>query len=317
MSLLDHIDPSGIRGRLTPCASLAEVTWFRVGGPAELLFQPADADDLGLFLSRLPQDVPVTTIGLGSNLLVRDGGLPGVTIRLSARGFGFVERIGATKLRAGCAVPDKKLADAARDAELGGFAFYHGIPGALGGALRMNAGANGTETCQRVVEIEAIDRQGKRLTLTNADMGYAYRHSSAAPDLIFVAATFEGDPSDKATITEAMQAVAEHREKNQPIKDKTGGSTFKNPPGTSAWKEVDMAGCRGLRIGDAQVSEKHCNFLINTGHATAYDIELLGETVRSRVLQTSGLRLEWEIKRIGSFEEDRQVLPFLSGNQSK
>lgn len=310
-SLLDRVPNAGVRGRLTPGARLSEITWFRVGGPAELLFQPADAEDLAFFLAQLPLDIPVTAIGLGSNLLIRDGGLPGVTIRLSAKGFGFVERVGETRLRAGCAVPDKKLADAALAACLGGFAFYHGIPGGLGGALRMNAGANGSETCDRVVAVEAIDRQGNFVTLSKAEMGYTYRHSSVPDELIFVGATFEGEPCDQASITEAMAAVAEHREANQPIKDKTGGSTFKNPPGTSAWKEIDKAGCRGLMIGDAQVSEKHCNFLINRGAATAHDLELLGETVRARVLETSGIHLEWEIKRLGLAQDGEVVSAFL------
>lgn len=310
-ALLDRLPAQGVRGRLSPAARLSDVTWFRVGGPAQVLFQPADADDLAFFLAHLPEDIPVTVIGLGSNLLIRDGGVPGVTIRLSAKGFGLVERQGDRRLRAGCAVPDKKLADAALEAGLGGFAFYHGIPGSLGGALRMNAGAHGTETSQRVVEVEAVDRQGRFVRLTPAEMGYSYRHSSTSAGLIFVAASFDGEPADRAVIAEDMAAVAKHRQAHQPIKDKTGGSTFKNPPGTSAWREVDKAGCRGLVIGDAQVSEKHCNFLINRGSATAYDLELLGETVRARVLATSGVQLEWEIKRLGLAPDGRRVAPFL------
>jgi UDP-N-acetylmuramate dehydrogenase len=308
--LLAEVDTTGIRGSLQPNFRLADITWFRVGGPAELLFQPADEADLALFLQRLPSGVPLTIIGLGSNLLVRDGGIAGATVRLGMRGFGAVEAIGENQLRAGCAVPDKALAKAALENGLGGFAFYHGIPGGIGGALRMNAGANGGETRERVVEIRGVTRAGEIVTLTNADMGYAYRHSSVAKDMIFTSAVFEGVPMPKAEIEAAMAAVQEHRETAQPIRERTGGSTFKNPPGHSAWKLVDQAGCRGLMIGGAQVSEKHCNFLINTGDATGYDVEHLGETVRARVLATSGIRLEWEIKRLGVFEAGRTVAEF-------
>lgn len=289
---------------------LADITWFRVGGPAELLFQPADEADLALFLKRLPVDVPVTVIGLGSNLLIRDGGIEGVVIRLGLRGFGSVTVEPDGRLRAGCAVPDKALAKVALDEGLGGFAFYHGIPGGIGGALRMNAGANGGETRERVVSVNAVTRAGEIITLSNADMGYAYRHSSASRDLIFTSALFEGIPTPRAEIEAAMQAVQEHRETAQPIRERTGGSTFKNPSGHSAWKLIDAAGCRGLTIGDAQVSQKHCNFLINTGNATAHDIERLGETVRARVLAKSGVRLDWEIKRLGTFEAGKEVAEF-------
>ncbi len=289
---------------------LADITWFRVGGSAELLFQPADEADLALFLKRLPEEVPVTVIGLGSNLLIRDGGIAGVVIRLGLRGFGSVMVEPDGRLRAGCAVPDKALAKVALDEGLGGFAFYHGIPGGIGGALRMNAGANGGETRERVVSVNAVTRSGEMITLSNADMGYAYRHSSASRDLIFTSALFEGIPTPRAEIEAAMQAVQEHRETAQPIRERTGGSTFKNPPGHSAWKLIDAAGCRGLTIGDAQVSEKHCNFLINTGNATAHDIERLGETVRARVLAKSGVRLDWEIKRLGAFEAGKEVAEF-------
>ena len=310
---LDRLDRTGLRGSLQPGFRLADITWFRVGGPADLLFQPADEADLALFLQRLPLEVPVTIIGLGSNLLVRDGGIEGVTIRLGMRGFGVVERVGPRRLRAGAAVPDKSLAKAALEAGLGGFALYHGIPGGVGGALRMNAGANGGETRQRVVEVRAVTRAGEIVTLTNAEMGYAYRHSDAPKDLIFTSAVFEGEPAAAEEISAAMAAVQEHRESAQPIKARTGGSTFKNPPGDSAWKLVDRAGCRGLTIGAAQVSEKHCNFLLNIDDATGHDIELLGETVRARVLATSGVRLEWEIKRLGRFEPGRAVAEFSEG----
>ena len=300
--LAERLTPllSGVRGRVAIDAPMSAVTWFRTGGPADLLFQPADADDLAYFLAGLPHDVPVTVVGVGSNLMVRDGGIRGVVIRLSAKGFGSVEAEGM-RLTAGAAVPDRNVAAAARDAGIGGFHFYHGIPGAIGGALRMNAGANGVETRERVVEVHAVDRSGHAHVLTNAEMGYSYRHSSAAPDLIFTHAVFEGFAENKAAIQAAMDAVQHHRETAQPVKEKTGGSTFKNPDGTSAWKEIDKAGCRGLMIGAAQMSPMHCNFMINTGGATSHDLELLGETVRERVLDASGIRLEWEIKRIGDF----------------
>lgn len=309
--LLSRLDTAGIRGHLEPNRSLKDLVWFRAGGAAELLFQPADEADLAAFLPRVPEDVPVTVVGLGSNLLIRDGGVPGVVIRLSARGFGQVERLGETRLRVGAAVPDKRLAAAALDAGLSGFAFYHGIPGGIGGALKMNAGAHGSDTSQRVVEVRGVRRSGEVVTLSLGDMGYAYRHSSAPADVVFTSAVYEGIPEDRETIRQAMDAVADHREKAQPIRSRTGGSTFKNPDGHSAWKLVDAAGCRGLKVGDAQVSEMHCNFLINTGEATGHDLELLGETVRARVLETSGIRLDWEIKRFGIFEEGREVAPFL------
>lgn len=306
----------GIRGRLTPDAPLAPATWFRVGGNAELLFQPADEADLATFLGRLPAGIPVTVIGVGSNLLVRDGGLAGVVIRLSAKGFGQVVREG-NHLRAGAAILDKRLAALAAEEGLGGLAFLHGIPGAIGGAVRMNAGANQAEIRDILVEAVAIDRAGRRQVLANADMHFAYRHNNAPDDLIFTEAVFAGEPTSRAEIDAAMVAVQTHREASQPVKEKTGGSTFTNPdpPGTpnqrSAWKLVDAAGCRGLVIGDAQVSPMHTNFLINRGNATAYDLELLGETVRARVLENSGVRLEWEIKRIGRFPEGHAVEPFL------
>ncbi|MEF2552704.1 UDP-N-acetylmuramate dehydrogenase [Aurantimonas sp. A2-1-M11] len=301
----------GIRGRLTPDSGMDRITWFRAGGPAELLFQPADEADLATFLAALPEEIPVLVVGIGSNLLVRDGGVPGVVIRLSAKGFGQVERVGDRTLRAGAALPDKRLAAAALEAGLGGFHFYHGIPGAIGGALRMNAGANGVETRERVVEVRAFDRKGDLHVLTNAEMGYAYRHSAASSDLIFTAAVFEGYPAEETEIRAKMDEVQHHRETVQPIREKTGGSTFKNPPESSAWKEVDRAGCRGLVVGGAQMSELHCNFMINTGTATGHDLELLGETVRARVLETSGIRLEWEIKRLGRFQDGKVVEPFL------
>jgi UDP-N-acetylmuramate dehydrogenase len=294
-------DFNGVRGRLTPNAELAPFTWFRVGGPADLLFQPADADDLALFLSRLDSQTPVTVIGVGSNLLVRDGGIAGVTIRLSAKGFGQASRESGDCIRAGAALPDKRLASFALEQSLGGLAFYHGIPGTVGGALRMNAGANGAETRDCLIE-----------ALASADMGFTYRHSSAAADLIFTDALFRGVPAGPVAIRTEMDAVEHHREAAQPIREKTGGSTFTNPPGQKAWQLIDAAGCRGLHIGGAMVSEMHCNFLINTGPATAHDLEQLGETVRARVLETSGVRLEWEIRRVGSFREGVSIKEFLA-----
>lgn len=301
----------GLRGRITPDAEMDKITWFRAGGVADALFQPADEKDLAAFLKAVPEDVPITVVGIGSNLLVREGGIPGFVVRLSAKGFGEAEAISATRIRAGAATPDKRVAALALEAGIGGFHFYHGIPGGIGGALRMNAGANGVETRERVVEVRALDRKGKLHKLSNAEMGYAYRHSAAAADLIFTSAVFEGYPEERDAIKAAMDAVQHHRETVQPIREKTGGSTFKNPEGTSAWKEIDKAGCRGLMIGGAQMSPMHCNFMINTGNATGYDLEYLGETVRARVLEHSGIRLHWEIKRIGRFKPGHEVQEFL------
>ena len=302
---------SGLRGRITPNAEMDKITWFRAGGLAEALFQPADEEDLAAFLRAVPEEVPITVVGVGSNLLVRDGGIPGFVVRLSAKGFGEAEATGPTTIKAGAATPDKRVAAVAYEAGIGGFHFYHGIPGAVGGALRMNAGANGVETRERVVEVRALDRKGNLHTLSNADMGYAYRHSSAPSGLIFTSAIFEGFSEDKAAIKAAMDAVQNHRETVQPIREKTGGSTFKNPEGTSAWKEIDKAGCRGLMIGGAQMSPMHCNFMINTGTATGYDLEYLGETVRARVLENSAIRLHWENKRLGNFRPGHAVQEIL------
>ncbi|QWK76879.1 UDP-N-acetylmuramate dehydrogenase [Ochrobactrum sp. BTU1] len=302
---------SGLRGRMMPDTGMDKITWFRAGGPAQVLFQPADEEDLSEFLKAVPEEIPLLVVGIGSNLLVRDGGIPGFIVRLSAKGFGEVERVSETRLRAGTATPDKRVAAAALEAGLSGFHFYHGIPGGIGGALRMNAGANGVETRERVVEVRALDRKGELHVLSNADMGYAYRHSSASPDLIFTSALFEGIPGDREEIQKAMDEVQNHRETVQPVREKTGGSTFKNPEGTSAWKEIDKAGCRGLRVGGAQMSEMHCNFMINTGNATGHDLETLGETVRAKVYENSGIRLHWEIKRLGLFREGEEVKEFL------
>lgn len=287
-----------LRGRLLGNESLAPLTWFRVGGPAQALFTPADEADLGYFLARLPRDIPVYPIGVGSNLIVRDGGVPGVVIRLSARGFGEVTADGDT-VRAGTAALDKRVAEVAAAANIAGLEFYFGIPGSIGGALRMNAGANGGETKDILVEAVGIDRRGERRVYSNADMQFSYRSCGVDGGVIFTSALYRGRLSDPAAIRARMNEVQTHRETAQPIREKTGGSTFKNPPGNSAWKLIDAAGMRGFRVGGAQVSEMHCNFLINTGTATGHDIEELGETVRARVKAASGIELHWEIKRIG------------------
>ncbi|MDH4982522.1 UDP-N-acetylmuramate dehydrogenase [Hyphomicrobium sp. D-2] len=287
-----------LRGRLAADVRLADITWFRVGGAAQALFTPADEADLAYFLANCPRDLPVTVIGLGSNLLVRDGGVEGVVIRLG-RGFANVTAEPGNRIRAGTAVPDVKVARAAADAGIAGLAFYRGIPGSIGGALRMNAGAHGSETKDVLFEARAVDRQGNIHVLSNADMGFSYRHSSVPKDWILTEALYQGRPGDSAAILQEMEEVAQYREKNQPIKERTGGSTFKNPPGQSSWRLVDEAGCRGLRVGGAKVSEMHCNFLINDANATAEDIERLGETVRARVKANSGIELQWEIIRLG------------------
>lgn len=289
-----------LRGRLVANAPLAPYTWFRVGGPAQALFTPADEDDLAYFLQRLPAEVPVTTIGLGSNMIVRDGGVAGVVVRLSGKPFGEIEILEGCKIRCGAAVPDMKLARAAAEAGIEGLAFYRGIPGCVGGALRMNAGAHGGETTDVLVEARGVDRAGELRTFSHADMGFSYRHSSAPDDVIFTSALFQGRPGASADILAEMERIMAAREAAQPIREKTGGSTFKNPKPDSAWKLIDAAGCRGLIMGDAQVSEMHCNFLINRGSATAADIEGLGEEVRRRVREKTGVELQWEIRRIGA-----------------
>ena len=288
-----------LRGKISANELLAPYTWFRVGGPAQILFMPADEADLAYFLARLPREIPVTVVGLGSNLIVRDGGVEGVVVRLSAKGFGEIVVEDGCRLRVGAAVPDVKAARAAAEAGIDGLAFYRGIPGAIGGALRMNAGAHGGETKDALIEARGVDRAGDVRVFAVADMGYAYRHCSAPDDLIFTQALYQGRPGDPATIIAEMDRITAAREASQPIKEKTGGSTFKNPDGRKAWQLIDAAGCRGLVVGDAQVSEMHCNFLINRGHASAADIEALGEEVRRRVRETSGVELHWEIKRIG------------------
>ena len=295
-----------VRGRYQPMASMADLTWFRVGGPAEILLTPADEADLAEFLRDTPADIPVTVVGVGSNLLVREGGIEGVVIRLG-RGFGAIAVEDGGRIRAGAAVPDVKVARAALEAGLAGLSFLRGIPGTVGGVLRMNGGAYGRETRDVLVEARALDRAGRIHMLSNADMGYTYRHCGAPEDFIFTEALFQGEAGDPATIAEDMKAITEARESTQPVRSRTGGSTFKNPDGAKAWQLIEAAGCRGLEIGGAKVSQLHCNFLINEGTATAGDLESLGETVRARVRETSGIELEWEIRRIGrTAAPDRQ-----------
>ncbi len=288
-----------LRGRLTANQPLSPYTWFRVGGPAQLFFVPADEADLAYFLARLDADIPVMIIGLGSNLIVRDGGVPGVVIRLAGKAFGEIVVEDNYRVRAGTGCPDVRVARAAADAGVDGLAFFRGIPGSIGGALRMNAGAHGGETTDVLIEARGVDRKGQVRVFTHADMGFSYRTSTSPLDVIFTQAVFQGRPGDTQTILAEMDRITAAREASQPIKEKTGGSTFKNPPGGKAWQLIDAAGCRGLVVGDAQVSEMHCNFLINRGGATASDIESLGEDVRRRVKETSGIELHWEIKRIG------------------
>jgi UDP-N-acetylmuramate dehydrogenase len=286
-----------LRGRLLPNQPLADLTWFRVGGPAQVLFIPEHENDLCYFLRELPTEIPVTTIGLGSNLIVRDGGVAGVVVRLG-RGFNEVS-VDGLHVRTGAAVPDVKVARAAQEAGIAGLSFLRGIPGSIGGALRMNGGAYGGETKDILVDARGVDRGGNARTYSNAEMNFSYRHCGVPDDVIFTEAVFQGAPGDPAVIAAEMDKITESREATQPIKSRTGGSTFKNPPGHKAWQLIDAAGCRGLQIGGAQVSTMHCNFLINLGGASASDIETLGETVRARVKETSGVMLEWEIKRIG------------------
>jgi UDP-N-acetylmuramate dehydrogenase len=287
-----------VRGSIIMGAPLKDLVWFRAGGPAEVLFRPADAEDLASFLAAKPAEMRVSVIGVGSNLLVRDGGIPGVVVRLSS-GFGKIE-IDGTRVRAGAAALDGAVARAASDAGIAGLEFLRGVPGTIGGALKMNAGCYGSEIKDVFVEAVAIDAKGNKIRLSSADMDFVYRKAQGAgDDLIFVEALFEGRPDEPAAIRARMEELSANREASQPIKSKTGGSTFKNPPGHKAWQLIDAAGCRGLKIGAAQVSEKHTNFLINTGDATASELEALGEDVRKRVQEKSGITLEWEIKRVG------------------
>ena len=286
-----------LQGRLLANQSLAELTWFRVGGPAQVFYIPEDENDLAYFLRNLPTEIPVYVIGAGSNLIVRDGGVPGVTIRLG-RGFNEVKIEDGQRIRAGAAMLDVKVAREAQKAGIAGLAFYSGIPGSIGGALRMNGGAYGGETKDVLIEARGVDRTGKLKIYTNAEMEFSYRHCGVSEDVVFTSALFRGRTGDPAAIATEMAEIKIKREESQP-RNRTGGSTFKNPPGKSAWKLVDEAGCRGLTIGGAQVSPLHSNFLVSSDSARAADIEMLGETVRERVKAHSGIELEWEIKRIG------------------
>jgi UDP-N-acetylmuramate dehydrogenase len=288
------------RGKLTFDAPLAPFTWLRVGGPADVLFLPQDEDDLAAFLAGLDPAVPVTPIGVGSNLLVRDGGIEGVVVRLG-RAFAKVEPRAGAQIFAGAAALDAVLAREAGRAGVAGLEFYRGVPGTVGGALTMNAGCYGAETKDRLVEAYAIARDGRRVTLSNAEMDFAYRKSRAAAArwLVFTGALYQGQADDPVAIEARMEAITTRREASQPIREKTGGSTFKNPDGDSAWRLVDAAGWRGKPFGGARFSEQHANFLINGGKASAADLEGLGETVRGEVKSRFDVELEWEIKRIG------------------
>jgi len=291
-----------VRGRLTAQASLADITWFRVGGPAEVMFRPADRDDLAAFLKNRPADVPVTVLGVGSNTLVRDGGVPGVVVRL---GRGFVEvTADGSDIVVGAGAPDVNVAMTAQRAGIAGLEFLRGIPGTIGGGLRMNAGAYGREFKDVLVWAEAVDTAGDLHRLTPAEMQFGYRHCGVPEDWIFTACRLQGEAGDPVAIQARMDEIQAAREGSQPIRSRTGGSTFANPEGHKAWQLIDAAGCRGLVVGDAQVSEQHCNFLINRGNATAADLETLGEAVRERVKASSGVELRWEIRRIGMNKDE-------------
>lgn len=295
MSIIDFLPE--VKGQYRENADLAKVTWFQVGGKAEVLFKPSDEEDLAYFLSQKPSDVPVTIIGVGSNLLVRDGGIEGVVIRLG-RHFAQVD-INGENIVAGAGCLDVNVARFAMENSLAGLEFLVGIPGTVGGALAMNAGAYEKELKDVLVSAEAVDREGVLQNFTVDELRYSYRHSPLADGLIFTKAIFKCSKGDAKEISAKMDKISNARETTQPVRTRTGGSTFKNPPGKKAWQLIDEAGCRGLKVGGAQVSEMHCNFLINTGNATASDLENLGEEVRRRVKEKSGVELEWEIKRIG------------------
>ena len=286
-----------VRGKLTANAPMGRQTWFGVGGPAEVMFRPADAQDLEDFLVALPVEIPVTVIGVGSNLLVRDGGVPGVTIRLG-RGLAHIA-VDHEEVRVGAGALDRIVALAAAEAGLAGLEFLSGIPGTIGGSLRMNAGAYGAEIKEVLLSATALDRSGSSHAIDCASMKLAYRHCGVDPGWIFLEARLRGIACDRAEIAKRLMAIGEMREATQPVRARTSGSTFANPPGEEAWRLIDAAGCRGLKRGGAMVSQKHANFLINTGSATAADIEGLGEEVRRRVYEMTGIMLEWEIHRIG------------------
>lgn len=294
-------DMPKLRGRLKANSAIAQMTWFRVGGPADYLFKPADLEDLQYFLSLLPQDIPVTPLGVASNLLIRDGGIEGVVLRFG-RDFTQI-KIDAEKqqITVGAMCLDGNLSEAACQAAIGGLEFFSGIPGTIGGALRMNGGAYGTETCDRLISAKALDRNGTLHHLSNEQMGFSYRHCSIDKDWIFIEATFQGYADRPEIIREKITEIKQKREESQPVREKTGGSTFANPDGHKSWQLIDSVGGRGFQIGGAQMSEKHCNFMINTGDASAFDLEMLGEEMRRRVYQKHGVKLRWEIKRIGRF----------------
>ena len=292
------ISPDMVRGKLTKDAPLAPLVWFKSGGCADWLFEPADVRDLRDFLDRLGGSVPVMALGLGSNLIIRDGGVPGVVVRLG-KPFARVEVEDKTTLRCGGGASGILVASTARDAGIAGLEFLRGIPGTVGGFVKMNGGAYGREVADILVDCDVVLPDGESVTLPVADLRYTYRHSVLPEGAIVLSARFRGQPGDKVAIGAEMDRIAAAREESQPLRSKTGGSTFKNPPGDKAWRLVDAAGCRGLRLGGAQVSEKHTNFLINTGNATSTDIEGLGEEVRGRVRKSEGVDLEWEIQRVG------------------
>lgn len=295
MSFLNKLPD--VRGSLRADVPLAPFTWLRVGGAAEALFMPKDEADLAHFLSSTPDDIPVQILGVASNTIIRDGGIKGVVIRLGPA-FGKVSTDGL-QVRAGASALDKTVAKKAAAAGIAGLEFYAGVPGTIGGALRMNAGCYGSETRDVLVSAVALDRTGRRQVMSLEEMGYSYRHCGAPQDLIFTEALYEGRADSPSAITKRMDDITAKREASQPIREKTGGSTFKNPEGHSSWKLIDAAGCRGLRVGGAQMSEQHCNFMINADNATAADLEKLGETVRARVLESQGVELNWEVRRIG------------------
>jgi UDP-N-acetylmuramate dehydrogenase len=287
-----------LSGSIERDGSLADFIWFRTGGPAEWLVRPNDVEDLARFLAELDPAVPVMPVGVGSNLIVRDGGVPGVVVRLP-KAMSHVHVEPGHRVRAGGGAMGITVASKARDAHIAGLEFLRGIPGTAGGAVRMNAGAYGREVADILVEATLVLRDGRVETWPAERLGYTYRHSEVPEGAVVVAALFQGMPGERAAIGAEMDRIAAEREASQPLRSRTGGSTFKNPPGTKAWKLIDEAGCRGLTIGDAQVSEKHCNFLLNLGKASSADIEALGEEVRGRVLANSGVMMEWEIQRVG------------------
>jgi UDP-N-acetylmuramate dehydrogenase len=304
-----------VRGRLTENAALGHMTWFGVGGPAEVLFKPEDRDDLVRFVAACPEDIPITLLGVASNLIIRDGGVPGVVIRMG-REFAGIEAEDETNVRAGSAALDMNVALLAAKHEIAGLEFLSGIPGTIGGALRMNAGAYGGETKDVLIHADVLFRDGVVKKMTPAEMGLSYRHNALPDSVIFMGCLLRGKKGERPEIERRMDEIKTKRSESQPIRTKTGGSTFANPPGASAWKVIDEAGCRGFKIGGAEISTLHCNFMINTGGATAADIERLGEEVRKRVAEKSGIMLRWEIRRIGiPLEKDKDILGFMSKDE--